>query len=155
VRSTFYSVDHPNGMPAGMVYAQWIVTPLGACTLPIMIGATASALEGNPIWGYLVWGFPAALVAATLWSHFALVTTPAELHLRSGQCAIRSVADVLRDRPLRWSNLYDVSVSTDRIEISLGWTTRLCRREDWPEFAELRDASNQAVQAHLSSSPAS
>ncbi len=138
-----------------MVYAQWIVGPLGTCTVPIMIGATASALEGNPVWGYLVWGFPVALLAASIWTHFALATTPAELHLRSGQCAVQTVYDVLYDRPLRWSNLYDVRVSSDRIEISVGWTTRLCRREDWPEFSQLRDASNRAVQPPLPSSSAS
>jgi hypothetical protein len=154
VRSTFRSVAHPDGRPARVVYAQWIVAPLGACTLPIMIGATASALEGNPVWGYLVWGFPVALIAASIWTHFSLATTPAELHLRAGQCAVQSVYDVLYDRPLRWSTLYDVRVSTDLLEISVGWTTRVCRRTEWPEFSRLREASRQAVGSQLSSSPA-
>ena len=109
-----------------------------------MVGATASALQGNPVLGYLIWGVPVALLVATLWTHFRLSTTPAELHLRSGQVALRSIQDVLLNRSLNWLPLYNVRVSPDYTEISVRWNTRIFRRTEWPAYDRLRDAAKQA-----------
>jgi hypothetical protein len=115
-----------------------------------MIGATASALQGHPVWGYLVWGLPLALVVASTWTQFTLSRTTAELHLRTGQCAVRSVHDVLSNRALDWQELYGVQESAVDVELSFGWTTLVCRREEWPEFAALKEA---ATRAHRASDP--
>lgn len=116
-----------------------------------MIGATAAALQGQPIWGYLVWGFPTALVIASLWTHFRLSSTAAELHLRSSQIAIQSVQDVLLDRSPTWHPLHNVRVGPEYTEVSVGWSTQICRRQDWPEYERLRNAAQEAFYPRQSS----
>lgn len=152
MQTVFKSRSHPKGRPRGIVYTQALIRPIGACTAPLMIGATAAALQGQPVWGYLVWGLPAALLVATLWTHFRLSSTTAELHVRPGEIAIRSIQDVLVDRPLSWHPLHRVRSAPEYTEISVGWNTHICRRSDWPQYEQLRDATQQAFRAHGSSS---
>lgn len=144
VQTVFKSVHHPDGRPPGLVYTEALVKPIGACTSPLMIGATASALQGAPILGYLVWGVPAAFVVAMFWTHFRLSSTPAELHLRSGQVALQSVQDVILDRAPDWDPLYNVRVSAEYLEISVRWNTQMFRRREWPNYDHLRDAAKEA-----------
>ncbi len=148
--TTFRSRHHPTDRPRGLVYVREIAGPIGTCTLPVMIGATATALQGQPIWGYLIWGLPAALAVASVWTQFSLSTTIAEVHFRPGQCAARSVHDVLYDRPLQWHPLYNVKGAPGEIELSIGWTTRICRRQDWSDFSELRSAAQQSFRSQSS-----
>ena len=145
VPTVFKSSNHPEGRPRGLVYTQALVQPIGACTAPLMIGATAAALQGQPAWGYLVWGFPAALLVATLWTHFRLSSTPAELHFRPGQVSIRSVQDVLTKRPLEWHPLHNVRAAPEYTEISVGWNTQICRRRDWQQYEKLKETAQRAL----------
>ena len=148
MHTVFQSIHHPEDTPSSLVYARALVAPIGACTTPVMIGAAATALQGQPVWAYLVWGFPAALLVASVWTQFALSTTAAEVHLKPGQCAIRSVQEVLRDTPPEFHPLFNVRTTPSRIEIALGWDTQICARSDWPEYGRLRDAAQHAVDAH-------
>jgi len=144
VTASFQSRHHPGSAPRGLVYARRLAGPLGACTLPLMIGATVAALLGEAVWPFLVWGLPAALLVATGWARFALSTTTASVHLREGKCAIESVHDVLRNRSRTWEPLYGIRESSGDIELYLEWTTYVLRPADWPEFASLRTAARQA-----------
>ena len=137
-------------MPTAFVYAQKLITPIAACTVPIMIGATVAALQGESTWEYLVWGLPLALASATAWTQFTLSTTPAEIHLRNGQCAVRSVHDVLHGNDVKWNALYDIRESSGEVELFLGWTAQVCRREEWPDYADLSSSARRAVQERLS-----
>jgi hypothetical protein len=114
--------------------------------MPLMIGATAAALQGHRVWGYLVWGLPSALIVATLWTHFRLSARPAELHVRPGQVAVRSVRDVIVDRPPDWHPLYNVQSAPSEVEVSVGWRTHICRQRDWRHYDQLRQATKQALQ---------
>lgn len=143
MQTVFKSRHHPGGRSQGFVYTKALVRPLGACTAPLMLGATASALQGQPVWGYLVWGFPAALVVAFLWTHFRLSSTSAELHLRPGQAAVQSIKDVVGDRSPSWYPLHNVRETPQYTEISVGWTTYVCRRRDWPQYERLREKARQ------------
>lgn len=151
----FKSQYHPENLSKGLVYTKSLIKPIGACVAPLMIGATAAALKGQPVWGYLVWGFPSALLLATLWTHFRLSTTPAELYLRAGKVAVRSVQDVMLDRAPSWNPLYNVRVSSGQTEISVGWNTRICRRSEWPQYQQLREAAQKAFDPIPSSASSS
>lgn len=143
--SSFHSKAHPGSRRSASVYTERLIGPLGACTLPVMIGATVAALEGQSAWPFLVWGFPVALTVASVWTRFALSRTVAAVHLRKGKCAVESVHEVLQEKPREWETLYDVRESGGSIELFLEWTTYVCRRADWPEFADLRRAARQAT----------
>lgn len=109
-----------------------------------MIGATAAVLQEQRVWGYLVWGLPSALLIATLWTHFRLSSIAAEIRVRPGQVAVRSIQDVLLDRPADWNPLHNVKVSPNEVELSVGWSTHICRRGDWVNYRTLSDAAQQA-----------
>ena len=110
-----------------------------------MIGATVSALLGQVVWPFLIWGLPAALVIASVWTRFSLSTTTAAVHLRDGKCAVESVHDVLRDGVPSWEPLYGVREAAGDIELYLEWTTYVLRSPDWPEFSDLRRAVRRAA----------
>lgn len=146
MQTVFKSVYHPDGRTPGLVYTEALVKPIGACMSPLMIGATAAALQGDPVLGYLIWGVPAAFVVATLWTHFRLSSTPAELHLRSDQVALQSVQDVILNREPEWDPLYNVRVSAEYLEISVRWNTQRFRRREWPNYDRLRETATEAFQ---------
>lgn len=124
------------------------------CTIPLMIGATTSALLGHRIWAYLVWGLPAALVLSTLWAHFSLARTLAEVNLRPGQAAFRSVYDVLRDRPRDWQPILDVRTTGWDTQLSVGRTTYTLQPDQWPRYGALQDTARQSFRpSDFSSSP--
>lgn len=147
VETVFKSVHHPNGSPRGLVYAKALVGPLGASTVPVMIGATVAALQGQTVWEFLIGGFPAALIVAFVWTHFALSSTIAEVHLKPGKCALQSIRDVVQNAPREWHPLYNVKVTPSHLELALGWKTRECSRKDWPKYEQLRRAAQRALDA--------
>ena len=117
-----------------------------------MIGATTSALLGQPIWAYLVWGLPAAIALATVWTHFTLSRTIAEVGFRPGQAALRSVYDVLLNRPLNWKPIFNVRTTSWHVELSAGRTTYELHHDQWPNHDALSDAAVQAFQPETSPS---
>lgn len=155
--TTFKSTHHPEDAPWGLVYTRFLARPLGVCTIPLMIGATTSALLEQSVWGYLVWGLPIAIGLATVWTHFSMSRTIAEVRFRSGQAALRSVYDVLQDRPYEWKPIFSVRATTMRIEISVGRTTHMLHPNQWPNYDTLKDVARQSFRpesgAAASSSP--
>lgn len=156
VATIFKSTHHPGDTPWGIVYTRFLARPLGVCAVPLMIGATTSALLGKPIWAYLVWGLPAAIALATVWTHFTLSRTIAEAGFRPGQAALRSVYDVLRNRPLVWKPIFKVRTTSWHVELSAGRTTYELTPDQWPDYDTLRDAARQSFEPDASpSSPSS
>ncbi len=112
-----------------------------------MLGAAAAALQGQPVWGYLIWGLPSALVGATLWTQFRLMRTPVELHLRSGQAAIQSLHEVMHGQSPTWHALHHVRAGRWDVELSVGWRTYSFRPAEWPQYDQLRDAAQKAFRS--------
>jgi len=153
VASVFRSVHHPGDTPSGVVYTRALARPIGACTVPLMIGATTSALLQQSVWPFLVWGLPIALLCGTAWTHFTLTRQPAELHLRAGQAALRSVSDVLRDRPPDWNALHNVKPTPSEVELSIGWATYQLRCANWERFRQIQSRAEDAFRARQTRSP--
>lgn len=154
VPTTFKSTDHPGTTPWGIVYTRFLGRPLAVCTVPLMIGATTSALLGHPVWAYLVWGLPAAIALATVWTHFSMARTVAEVGFQSGQAALRSVYDVLQDRPFEWKPIFNVRTTSWHLELSVGRATYELTPKRWPEYETLCDAARQSF-AHKAEAPSS
>lgn len=150
--TVFESTDHPKGTPWGLVYTRFLARPLAVCTIPLMVGATTSALLKQPVWAYLVWGLPIALVLATLWTHFSLNRTLAEVSFRPGQAAVRSVGDVLSDQPRDWEPIFNVRTTSWSVEVALGRTTYVFGAERWPNFEALGDVARESFRPQASAS---
>lgn len=155
VATIFESTYHPGDTAWGVVYTRFLARPLGVCTVPLMIGATTSALLDQPIWFYLVWGLPAAIALATAWTHFSLSRTIAEIRFRSGQAAVRSVYDVLLERPPEWKPIFTVRTTSWHVELSVGRTTHELQADTWPDYDALQKAARQSFQSEVSSSASS
>lgn len=146
----FTSVHHPGDAPATLVYGRALVGPLGFCMLPVMIGAATAALQETSVLPFMVWGLPAALFVATVWTRFLLGTTPAEIHVRSHQAAVQSVHDCLRDAPLHWQWLHDARREHAALVVTMGFDTYRLRYDEWPDHAALLDALRAARRASAS-----
>lgn len=149
--TTFRSTHHPGETPRGIVYTRFLARPLAVCTLPLMIGATMSALLEQPVWGYLVWGLPAALGLAVVWARFSMARTNAELLLRPGELAIRSVQDVLQNRELDWEPIYNVRSTSWDVQISAGRTTYVFQPSNWPSYEVLKNAARDCFRPETAS----
>ena len=140
----FKSQAHPGATAWQYVYGRALVRPLGVCMLPIMIGALVTVLQGLPALTYLTVGFPAALVVSVLWTLFRMQTTVAEIHVRPGAAAVRSVWECLRARPLRWMLIFKLRTATTALTLALGDTTYELDRAAWPDADALLDTLKAA-----------
>lgn len=155
--AVFESTHHPGNTPAPLVYGQALLAPLAFFTLPVMIAATAAALQQHLLLPYLTWGLPTALVAATLWTRFRLGATPAEVRVRDHQAAVRSVHDCLGAAPDdHWQWIHEIRSGADALIVTMGFETYRFRYDEWPEHRALLDALRSArAGAASSSQPAS
>ncbi|MFB6271859.1 MAG: hypothetical protein ABEL51_03090 [Salinibacter sp.] len=103
-----------------------------------------SALLGTPVLPYLVWGLPAAIALATVWTHFSMSRTVAEVGFRSGQAALRSVYDVLQNQPLDWKPIFNVRTTSWHLELSVGRTTYEMTPKQWHEYETLCDTARRS-----------
>lgn len=140
----FRSRHHPGDDSAALVYGRAVARPIGACVVPLMIGATMSVLQSQDPLPYLTMGLPGAVALALTWTRFRLGSTPAALQIRGPQVAILSVRDVLRDAEPNWQPLFDVRVAPDAIHVTLGHDADTLRHTEWPEQDALADALRHA-----------
>lgn len=144
----FHSVHHPGDVPTPLVYGRALLAPLVFCLLPVMIAATASALQQQPIVPFLTWGTPIAFGAAVAWTRYQLSATPAEIRVRDHEAAVRSVHDCLTaDRSLHWEWIHEIRVSSDALIVTMGFETYRFTHAAWPDTSSLRDALRTAQSA--------
>ncbi len=149
----FKSQAHPGDATAQVIYGRTLIRPLGICMLPIMIGALVTVLQGFPALTYLTVGFPAALVASMLWTLFRMQTTVAEIHMRPGAAAVRSVWECLHAQPLRWMPIFELRTATTTLTLGLGDTTYELDRTAWPDADLLLETLRAARTAGASRLP--
>lgn len=133
--------------------ASYIVHPLAVCMLPVMIGALIAVLEGYPVLPFLTVGFPLAMILAMTWTVFQVFGTIAEVHVRPGAAAVRTVSEVLRSPSpsLMWKPIYELRKASSMIVVALGDATYELPRRQWPETDTLLDALRAARQQAQSS----
>ncbi|GIV59702.1 hypothetical protein GQ464_003255 [Rhodocaloribacter litoris] len=140
----FRSTLHPGTAPATLVYGRALVRPLGACVLPVMVGALLAVLQEAPALAYLTRGFPAALAVAMLWTHFRLRALPAEVQVVPGAAAVRTVWACARNEPPAWFRILDLRLTPDALQVTLGYTPYTLPFDRWPEHDDLLAALQEA-----------
>ena len=150
----FRSVHHPDDKPRPLVYGRALAAPLLFCFLPVMIAATAAALQQQPIAPFLTWGAPSAFGAAIIWTRYQLSATPAEVHVRDHEAAVRSVHDCLgTSQSLHWEWIHEIRVGPGALIVTMGFETYRFPRGIWPNNRSLRQALEAAQSAGSSTSP--
>lgn len=109
-----------------------------------MIAGLIAVLQGYPALAYLTIGFPLALAIAVGWTFFRMHATLAEVHVRPGQAAVRTVWETLRNRPLRWIPIFELRTSRTNLTLALGDAAYELDRRAWPEADTLLDALKMA-----------
>lgn len=140
----FTSTAHPGTAAWQRVYAGAVIRPLAVCVLPVMIAGLVAVLQGYPALAYLTIGFPAALSTAVAWTFFRMHATVAEVHVRPGEAAVRTVWECLHARPLRWLPIYELRAGESILTLALGDSTYELDRKAWPEANTLLDALKTA-----------
>lgn len=110
-----------------------------------------SALLEQSVWGYLVWGLPSAVGLAMIWARFSMARTKAELRLRPGEIAIRSVEDVLQERSPTWEPIYNVRSTSWDVQISAGRVTHVFQPSDWPDYDVLQNRARESFRPNAAS----
>ncbi len=137
----FRSRHQPGGAPPATVYGGYLIRTLGLCMIPLMLGATAAALQARPALPYLVWGFPPALLLALGWTHYRLRTLPAEIRVSGDRVSMFSVWDCLQGASSSGHHrVLDLKVSRTTLEVTIDRTPYTLARRDWPEAGPLLDA---------------
>ena len=75
-----------------------------------------------------------------------------ELRFRSGQAAVRSVYDVLLERPPEWKPIFNVRTTSWHVELSVGRITYELQVNAWPGYDGLQKAARQSFTSEASSS---
>jgi hypothetical protein len=144
----FRSRHHPGSNDRAWVVASTLVQPIAICMLPVMVGALIAVLEGFAVLPFLTVGFPLALALAMAWTLFQLFGTIAEVHVRSGAAAVRTVSQVLRAPTASpdWQPIYELRTGASTLVLALGDATYELPRRHWPNADVLLEALRAARQ---------
>ena len=140
----FTSTSHPGTAPWQWVYARAVVRPLAVCMLPVMVAGLATVLQGYPALAYLTVGFPAAIIVAAGWTFFRMHALIAEVYVRPGEAAVRTVWETLRARPLQWMPIFELRAARSTLTLALGDAAYELNRTAWPNADTLLNALKAA-----------
>ena len=147
-RASFHSLEHPGGLSRRWTFARRLVAPLATCFLPLMIGALVAVLQTYDALPFLTIGFPLALALAAAWTFYRMHATPAEVHVRPGMAAVRSVwAAAGPERRLQWRPIYELRFDPSTITAGIGDAAYEFDRQSWPEADALLTALHAARDA--------
>jgi len=144
----FLSVRHPGRVPLGVVIARAQALPVGLSLAAVMIVTTAAVLQGVPVLRAFILLAPAAYAVAVAWSLYDLARTPAEVLVSGPMGAVLSVLDVARGRGRgvpALSPIFHPRKADGALLVGFGDAVTSFRREDWPEFDDLRETLEVAA----------
>jgi hypothetical protein len=144
----FVSREHPGDASWSLTYARAFARPLAVCTLPVMIAALFTVLEGRDVMPYVLWGLPAAIMVASAWTVFRLKREIAESRVADGFAVVRTIWESSDPRqPAEWLPVYDVRDYGKWMLVTIGLTAFDLERSNWPRYDDLRDALRRANNA--------
>lgn len=148
--TTFPSIHHPGDTNFGLVVARAQAQPIAVALITLLTVTFVALMQGSPVLGTLAWAAPLAYALAAGWSLYELHRKPAELVVRGGFAAVRSVWDVARrpdpaaDADLQLFRVFPPSRIDGVMSASIGHQVHSFRPEEWPHFSVLHDALNAA-----------
>jgi hypothetical protein len=113
-----------------------------------MVVTTAAVLQGVPVMRAFLIATPLAYAAAVAWSFYELARTPAEVVVSGPMGVVLSVLDVARGRArgrVELQPIFHPRKGDGALLVGFGHSVVAFRRDDWPEFDDLRDALEAAA----------
>gem|GEM_PF-2986193 len=145
-QQTFVSSRHPGELAYGVVFARSSVRTIAVAFLPLMVASLVAALRYEPILGFLLWGFPVALVGALLWTAFSLRRQICQIDIVGNMARLGSVHDVaLRVERRQFVIVFDARNYGTWMSIAAGDADYIALRDEWPEYNKLHDALINAI----------
>ena len=147
----FPSSHHPGDTSFTLVVARAQAQPVALALIAVLVVSFVVLMQGSPVLGTLAWAAPLAYAVAAGWSLYELRRRPAEIVLRGGFAAVRSVWDVARrpdpasDSELRLYRVFPPNRVDGELSVGIGHQVYTLRPEDWPKFGRLKDALHAAA----------
>jgi hypothetical protein len=155
--AVFQSTHHPGAAPLSLVLVRAQAQPVSLALLGVCVVTFAALLGGTPVLGTLAWAAPLAYALAAAWSVYELHRRPAEIVLRRGFGAVRSVWDVAagRDAPSEFvalSPVFPPFRKDGQLHVAIGDAIVTLRPAEWPAFDDLAAAlraTAEELQGHV------
>lgn len=148
--TVFPSVLHPGDTSFALVVARAQAQPVALALVGLLTVSFVALMQGTPVLGLLVWATPLAYAVAAAWALYELRRKPAEIVLRGGFAAVRSVWDVARrpdpatDKELLLFRVFPPTRVDGELTVSIGHDVYTIRPQDWPKFGKLSEALQAA-----------
>ena len=148
--TVFPSIHHPGDAALAFVLARAQVQPVALALIALLTVSCVALLEGEPVLSTLAWSSPLAYVVAVGWTLYELHRKPAEVVVRGGFAAVRSVWDVARrqnpasDAELLFYRVFPPQRVDGELTVAIGHDVHTIRREEWPTFDALKEALHAA-----------
>lgn len=140
---------YPQERTRAGILSSALVQPLGACMIPVMLGALTAMLTARPPLIWLTAGFPAALSVAFLWTIVQLQRRVVQLRIREEAVLAISSWDLLTaSGEDRWRSVLEVRSEPGVLLVTMGHDTRRLDRADWERPSELESQLRQAADAY-------
>ncbi len=134
----------------GLVVARAQAQPVAVALVTLLTVTFVVLMQGTPVLGTLIWAVPLAYSIAVGWSLYELHRKPAEVVVRGGFAAVRSVWDVARrpdpstDTDLQLFRVFPPNRIDGVLSAGIGHQVHAFRPEDWPAFSALKEALQTA-----------
>lgn len=153
----FQSKHHPGLVSLSLVLVRAQAEPVALTLLGVCAVAFVAILRGESVLGTMLWAVPLAYALAAAWAVYELHRRPAEIVLRGGFGALRSVWDVAAGRDeaserVALSPVFPPFRKDGQFHVAIGDAIVTIRPSDWPEFDDLAAAlraSAEELQGHV------
>ena len=146
----FRSKRHGGSLPPAVLFGQALALPIGICSLPVMIGALVTMLQGRAVLHFLLVWFPVAIVVAWAWTAMRLRGDVVELTFGDILVTTRTGWEVALGRAPKSSvAVLDVRRAGDDLLVTLGREPTRLLRSDWPDLDAIESACRRARDAHV------
>ncbi len=151
--TSYRSIHHPGDSTLAHVVARAQAQPVAISLITLLTVSFVALMQGSAVLGTLLWAAPLAYAVAAAWAMHELRRKPAEIVIRGGFAAVRSVWDVARrpnpasDSELMLYRVFPPNRVDGELSIGIGHQVYTLRPDEWPCFTQLRDALNEAASA--------
>lgn len=150
MEQVFRSSRHGGDQPPAVLFGQALGVPIGICSLPVMIAALVTMLQGGRPLPFLLYWFPLSLGVAWWWTATRLRAEIVELTVGESSASFRTRWEVATGRKSRTpSAILDVRRSGHDLLVTIGYETIVIRQTRWRDLGKIETACRGARDARV------